>query len=155
MKIDVVPPSENFKGMSYGDWAVLWSNWLLSEQPDNYDGGDILFLRGNVDYKPLRGASGAPRHSDPKGVYDRTGSMGEKIFEGTAIFFPVINALLSTGELYDGRLIKGEEDMRFAARKDINEGWTMWANIQRIGDKKAIKIVKNLRDYKVESPQFK
>ena len=31
----------------------------------------------------------------------------------------------------------------------------MWANIQRIGDKKAIKIVKNLRDYKVESPQFK
>ena len=49
--------------------------------------------------------------------------MGEKIFEGTAIFFPVINALLSTGELYDGRLIKGEEDMRFAARKDINEGY--------------------------------
>ena len=108
MKIDVVPPSENFRGMSYGNWAALWSRWLLSEEPDNYAGGDVLFLRGNVDYKPLRGATGGPRHSDPKGIYNRTGSKGEKIFEGTAIFFPVVNALLSIGELYDGRLIKNE-----------------------------------------------
>jgi hypothetical protein len=155
MKIDVVLPTENFRGMSYGDWAVLWSNWLLSEQPDNYAGSDVLFLRGNVDYKPLRGATGAPRHSDPKGVYNRTGSKGEKVFEGTAIFFPVVNALLSTGELYDGRLLKDEEDIRFAAKKDIDEGCAIWANIKRKGDKKPTKIVKNLRDYRVESPLFK
>jgi hypothetical protein len=155
MKIDVVPPTENFRGMSYGDWAVIWSNWLLSEEPDNYPGGDVLFLRGNVDYKPLGGATGAPRHSDPKGFYDRTGKNGEEIFEGTAIFFPVINAQLNIGEMYDGRLVKNEQDMRFAAEKDINEGGAMWANIMRKGDKKASKIVKNLKDYRVDTPPFK
>jgi hypothetical protein len=155
MKIDVVTPTENFRGMSYGDWSVIWSNWLVSEEPDNYAGDDVLFLRGNVDYKPLRGATGAPRHSDPESFYDRTGKNGEKIFEGTAIFFPVVNAQLNIGELYDGRLIKNEEDMRFAARKDIDEGGAMWANILRKGDKKATKIVKNLKDYRIESPLFK
>jgi hypothetical protein len=154
MKIDVVHPGENFRGMSYGDWAAVWWNWLLSEEPDNYDGGDVLFLRGNVEYKHAGGVVGAPTYSDPKGFFDRTGSFGEKIFERTAIFFPVVIAMLHRGELYDGRLIKNEEEMRFAARKDISEGGAMWANIMVKGDKKATKIVKNLRDYRVESPLF-
>jgi hypothetical protein len=155
MKIDVVLPDENFRGMSYGDWAAIWWNWLLSEEPDNYDGGDVLFLRGNVEYKLVGGVAGAPSYSDSKGFYDRTGNSGEKIFEGTAIFFPVVIAMLHIGELYDGRLVKNEEDMRFAARKDINEGGAMWANIMRKGDKKATKVVKNLKDYRVESSLFK
>jgi hypothetical protein len=155
MKIDVVPATENFRGMSYGDWAVLWNKWLLSEEPDNYAGSDVLFLRGNVDYKVVGGTTGGPRHSDPKGFYDKTGKKGEQIFEGTAIFFPVVNAQLNIGEIYDGRLIKDEEGMRFVARKDIDEGGAMWATITRKGDKKATRIVKNLRDYRVESPLFK
>ena len=53
MKIDVVRPTENFRGMSYSEWATIWSNWLFSEDPDTYDGGNILFLRGNVSYKPV------------------------------------------------------------------------------------------------------
>ena len=36
-------------------------------RPDNYDGGDILFLRGNVDYKPLRGALARHAIVIPKG----------------------------------------------------------------------------------------
>jgi hypothetical protein len=155
MSIDVVPPVENFRGMSYGDWAALWSKWLLSDEPDNYAGGDMLFLRGNVDYKPLGIPTGGPRHSDPRGFYNRTGKKGEEIFEGTAIFFPVVNAQLNIGELYDGRLIRNEEDVRLVARKDIAEGGAMWANIMRKGEKKPTKIVKNLKDYRVESPLFR
>jgi hypothetical protein len=155
MKLDVVPPAENFRGMSYGDWAVLWSKWLLSEHPDSYAGSDVLFLRGNVDYKPLGGTTGGPRHSDPKGTFYRTGKNGERIFEDTAIFFPVVNAQLNIGELYDGRVIKDEDDARFAARKDINEGGPMWADITRKGDKKPSRIAKDLRRFRIESPLFK
>lgn len=155
MKIDVVPPGENFRGMSYGDWSAIWWNWLMSEDPDNHDGGDMLFLRGNVEYKHVGGVTGTPSYSDPKGFYDRTGTRGEEIFEGTAIFFPVVIAMLIRGELYDGRLIKNEEEMRFAARKDIDEGGAMWANVTRKGEKKATKVVKNLKEFRVESPLFK
>jgi hypothetical protein len=36
MKIDVVRPTENFRGMSYSEWTTIWSNWLFSEDPDTY-----------------------------------------------------------------------------------------------------------------------
>jgi hypothetical protein len=155
MKVEAVHPGENFRGMSYGDWAALWWNWLLSEEPDDYDGGDVLFLRGNVEYKLAGGVAGAPSYSDPKGYYDRTGKFGEKIFEGTAIFFPVLTAMLHIGELYDGRSLKNELDIRFAARKDISEGGAVWANIMKKGQKKTNKIVNDVRDYRIESPRFK
>ena len=117
--LSVVLPQENFRGLPYGYWAALWWNWLLSDEPDYYR-GDMLFLRGNVDYKPVGGVMGAPHHIDPKAFFDRTGKNGEKIFEDTPILFPVVNTLLRIGDVYDGRLIEREADARFAARKDIH-----------------------------------
>jgi hypothetical protein len=155
MNVDVVPPELNFRGMSYGEWVTVWNNWLLSEDPDTYDGGDVLFLRGNINYKPVEGIEGAPRHIDPHGVYDRTGQKGERIFEKTSIFFPVIDSMIKIGEMYDGNVIERIEELRYTVNKDINEGGSMWATIIRKGDIKPSKIVKNLKDYRVESPLFR
>ena len=35
---DILPPKENFKGMSYGEWSAEWWKWLLgSENPDLFE----------------------------------------------------------------------------------------------------------------------
>jgi hypothetical protein len=149
----VIPPNQNFRGLSYGYWATQWWKWLLSKEADLYR-GDMLFLRGNVDYKPVGGLNGSPRHIDPRSIYDRTGENRENIFEATPIFFPVINAIFKLQDVYDGKKIESEEDMRFAARKDISEGGLMWATIRKKGETKSRKIVSNLKDYLIESPEF-
>jgi hypothetical protein len=42
----ILAPGENYKGLSYGQWAVIFWNWLFSDQTQR---GHIYFLRGNVD----------------------------------------------------------------------------------------------------------
>ena len=46
----IVKTSENYRGLPYGDIIATWQNWLLSENPDEQQYGDILFLRGNIGY---------------------------------------------------------------------------------------------------------
>ena len=148
MKIDVVYSDETFRGMSYGEWISVWNNWLFSEEPDTYDGGNMLFLRGNINYRPIGDTEGGPRHIDPQGLYDRTGTKGERIFEGTSIFFPVIDAMARVGDLYDGRVLKTMQEIRYAANKDINEGGPMWATIAQKDEGSTFKIVNDLKDFR-------
>lgn len=144
-------PHENFRGLPYGRWAGLWWNWLLSDEPDAYR-GDILFLRGNLDYKPV-GQDG-PVHIDPSSFLDRTGKKGVKIFEGTPIFFPVANTVFRIGlDMFDGRKIETEQDARLAAIRDNQESNRIWATISSNG-KMPRKIVDNFQDYFIESPLF-
>jgi hypothetical protein len=155
MIIDIVQPNENFGGMSYGEWVAEWNKWLLSEEPDTYDGGNILFLRGNVDYKPISPSSNSPRHIDRKAIYDRTGSKGETILDGIAIFVPVITTVLFIGDNYEGKILKNEQDLRHYVNKDTDDTRKMWAAIKRKGDKNASTLVRNLDEYRFESPLFK
>lgn len=155
MNLDIVQPSENFGGMSYGEWAAEWNKWLFSEDPDTYDGSNILFLRGNVDYKPISKSNGSPRHIDRKAIFDKTGSKAESIFEGIAIFVPVITTVLFIGDNYEGKILRNEKDLRHHANKDTDDTQKMWAAIKRKGDKDACVLVKNLEEYRFESPLFK
>lgn len=155
MNIDIVQPNENFGGMSYGEWAVEWNKWLFSEEPDIYDGGNVLFLRGNVDYKPISASRNSPRHIDRKAIYDRTGKRGESILDGVAIFVPVITTVLFIGDNYEGKILRNEQDLRHYVNKDTDDTRKMWAAIRRKGDKNACALVKNLEEYRFESPLFK
>src|SRR5690348_17311182 len=101
MKLDVVSPNENYKGMSYGQWAAIWANWLMCKDPDYYNGDDILFLRGNVNYGPVGNIEGSPRFIDPKGVYKRLGKEGVTIFEQTAILIPIVTVEYWIGGMFD------------------------------------------------------
>jgi len=99
LKIGVVRPFENFNGMSYSEWVMTWCNWLFSEDPDNYNGGDIIFLRGNLNYQAVSDLGTGPRFIDPKGIFYRTGHNGQTIFAGTAILVPVIVGMFTIGPI--------------------------------------------------------
>jgi hypothetical protein len=141
--------------MSYSEWVMTWCNWLFSEDPDTYDGGDICFLRGNVDYLPVNGSGNGPRFIDPKGIYDRTGQNGQIIFEETAILIPVIVGMLMVGELYEGKILNTPEQLRYSANLEFRKCGPLWATIMKKGDAKTHQIVNNLKKFYVTTPLFK
>ena len=75
-------------------------------------------------------------------------------WKGLPYFFQVLNAMFWVGGIYDGIKMENEADIRAAARKDIFEGRLKWANIRRKDESKPRKIVSNLNDYLIESPEF-
>jgi hypothetical protein len=152
---DVLPPNENFRGKSYGEWAAEWWKWLLSSKNPDYSQEDpVLFLRGAFDYEQV----GEQRRPKRKPHYDRTGDKKVEIFEGTAIFFPVIEAEFNFDDPDPddgGKKIETEARMRFLARRDIDEGDEMGATIQIGTGGPKTKIVDDLKRYRAESPLFK
>ena len=154
MDIDVVPVNQNFKGMSYGDWAIIWDNWLISENPDLKVRKDILFLRGNLDYKPVGSKGDSPRFMDPKSILDRTGNAGETIFRNTAIFIPVLTARYSFGDIYDGTRIDNEVQLRLAVNKDSDESLKTWGIVINLQEKKVYRVVDDISKFRVESPLY-
>jgi len=73
----IVPPEENFRGLSYGDWASVFWNWLLTNLDQR---GSVFFLRGNVDLE-------AP--------VVRTEGETITIYSDVGIFFPIICTVTS------------------------------------------------------------
>lgn len=75
MKFDsslILPPSQNYKGLSYGEWAVIFWNWLFSNQTQS---GSVYFLRGNVDNERV-----IMKNENSEGM----------IYSDTGVFFPII-----------------------------------------------------------------
>ena len=152
MKLDTVLPSETFRGMSYGDWIAAWHQWLVSDNP-SYSGEDILFLRGNVNYRSVGDKEDdGPRYLDPKAVYDRTKDNGETIYEGTAILIPILTSHFYIGDFYNGRKITSIPYLRYVTNKDT-DGGSVWATIMKKDDK-VNKIVSDLKEYRFESPLY-
>lgn len=89
--------NENFNGLSYGNLLARWNNWLLSSNPYYY-GGDILFLRGNVE-----------NYTDSNSFLDMTNfsGNGQRISYGTAVFFAVISCQFNIGDYYEGGKDRG------------------------------------------------
>jgi hypothetical protein len=142
--------------MSYGEWAAEWWKWLLSSKNPDYSKGDpVLFLRGAFDYEQV-GEQRRPKRKPPH--YDRTEDKKIEIFEGTPIFFPVIEAEFNEKHPDPdnrGALITTEAKMRYFARRDIDEGGPMGATIQIGTEGPKTKIVDDLKRYRAESPLFK
>lgn len=156
MRIDIVPPSENYKGMSYADWATVWSKWLISEDPDNSVPTGILFTRGNVNYGPLGGLKGGPLHLNSRSTFYKIGSAQETILPNTAIFIPVLTSQWSVGSIFDGKKIRDELELRYCLNKDLDETRKMWAYIRLTKrGAKNIRLVRNLAEYRIESRMFR
>ena len=154
MIINIVPVNENFRGMSYGDWAAVWTRWLFSEDPSAYYGDQIIFLRGNVNYEPAGGVVGAPRHFDASCIYDRTGHKGETIYEQTALFIPIITVTNILGTTFEGTVMDNEIDLRSFANTDINGSREIWGTIRRRGGTTQ-RIARDLQNFRIESPIFR
>jgi hypothetical protein len=138
-RLAVMATDENFRGHSYSDLIELWANWLLGPYPDYRDGGDILFLRGNIGY-----------YADSTSAYDRTGNNSITVFSGTSVLIPVMTAMFHSGHSRDGYNLDNGEAMREAVRADINSSGDIWARIQR-RDEDMYKIVEDLEHFYVES----
>jgi hypothetical protein len=155
-KLDIVPPNENFRGRSYGEWASEWMKWVVSSNPDNYSISDpIVFLRANIDYSTIEGKNGYRKNTTTH--YDRTGDKRVEIYHGTAIFFPVVEANFPVGCTNPedkNKVLLTEEELRYYARKDIDSGWEIGATIQA-GNEEPQPIVNKLDDYQAESQLFK
>jgi hypothetical protein len=154
MKVDVLKPWETFKGMSYGDWSAVWTNWLLSNEVDSYKGEDVLFLRGNIDYNPTSSNPGALRYQDSDSFLDKTGDKGYKVIGGTSVLIPVTVVYYNIGDNFDGKIIESEVELRRALNSDFNLIRTIWASIRKINCKKSYNIVPKIMSYKIESPLF-
>ena len=151
----VISPSGNYQGMSYSEWVSIWCNWLFSEDPDTFDGGDIIFLRGNLNYQSVDSSGSGPRFIDPRGCYDRTGQNGVTVFERTGVLIPVIVGMFVEGELYEGRRLKTPEQLRYSANIETHKSGPIWATIIEKGSSNARKIVNDLTDYFITTPLFK
>lgn len=122
----IVPPRENFKGLSYGCWASIWWNWLFSDQVQY---GPVYFLRGNTD-----------KEAD----IIRTGRNGPTLSSGTAIFFPIICTITT-------KLIFPHATTQMIRRMESTERQknplVLRATINGIS-------IPNLENYYAESPEF-
>ena len=112
--------------MSYGDWSVLFWNWLLSDQSQ---GGTVCFLRGNVDFE--------------QGIVNGTNAR-IKINSDTGIFFPIICSIEASRDV---RLLNKLQKMRKVIAQSQVDPRLLRVIIDDIA-------VPHLRNYYVETPLF-
>jgi hypothetical protein len=142
---------EVYRGRSYSEWIESWSNLLVSASPDYPSGSDMLFLRGNIDYK--MDPSGV-RFKEPGKFLDRTGNLKETIYHNTALFIPIVTALYAMNEPYEGSPLSDEEGLRYAVRKDISEGGKMWLRFKTKSHPTYDKVVDEIKFFYFETAKF-
>jgi hypothetical protein len=138
----VLQPWENYRGLSYGELVARWHNWLMSENPDNYNFTDILYLRGNIGY-----------HDKMDYFYFKNNVV---ISQETAILIPVVTTLINYGDYHEGKLVNDEFFLRQAVYEHVNAAGPFWATLEIFDDsnKTLKKIVPDLEIFRVESPLF-
>jgi len=154
-QFDVLRPEGNFRGLSYGEWAALWSKWLYSDDPDRTEIFDkhMIFLRGNLDYYRFAAEGDIATLSDAKTFYNRTGDKAVVICKDTAIFLPILTAMYFIGREYEGSALSNEIQLRLAARKDNDMSRAIWATIES-STEAARPIVEDLTQFRFETPVF-
>ena len=131
----IVDPDNNYKGISYGDWVARWTNWLFSADPDrNEVQGDVVFLRGNVDYGTAlqKAKAGNPLFNSWDFFYDRTGEAGVVISDFTSVVVPVITSTYLIGAESKYGILNTEEQVRSVTRIDNDQSVGIWATIESI-----------------------
>lgn len=151
----VVPPGETFRGLSYADWVAIWSNWFSSRDVDAYDGENMVFLRGYANFRAVSDVKGAMRYQDPEGFFDRRGDKKLNILKGTSVFVPTAVSVNTIGGCSDNKVIENEKDLRKVVNDDIDDVSSIWVKVKINHCKKPIKLVADLRPYRVETPLFK
>lgn len=136
----VIKTSENFKGLSYGDIITLWLRWLLSDNPDRDQWGNIFFLRGSVGF-----------HKSKSYYFKSTA----EISFGTAILVPIITTHFTMGEKYGDGKITDEFRLRKAVREHVNSAGPLWASLElNYNPSRVFKLVSDLESFRCESMVF-
>jgi hypothetical protein len=170
----ILKPGENYKGLSYGNLIATWTNWLFSSGVDYSETTDILFLRGSVGVYESSTTSNIVYESTTTGKTAKTSaikiqsSIATKflnqtdentrfIYQGTAIFVPVICAFYRIGDYYEGSRIEDEGGLRNAVFRTLEAGNNLWAKCKYRDDEETegYPIIQDFKSYYMESPIFK
>lgn len=150
--LKIADPQTVFRGLTYGQWAAVWLNHLMSDQPDiNYSEGGgkgMVFLRANVEYA---------HKDDPQRLAYAlmTKDSRLRIREDTAVFVPVINTMFVLDDEYQGLIMKDEISMRNIARRDTIYGGPVGVRITApFPQDDSYPLVNDLNDFYTESPLF-
>jgi hypothetical protein len=136
----IIKTSENFRGLSYSDVIIIWQRWLLSDNPDQNQWGDIFFLRGSIGFH--------------KSNFYYLKSSAEISF-GDAILVPIITTHFNIGERYDGKVITDEYSLRMAVREHVDAAGPFWATLQmNYNPPRVYKLVSDLELFRIESMLF-
>ncbi|MGH9977698.1 MAG: hypothetical protein ACRD8Z_17970 [Nitrososphaeraceae archaeon] len=168
---NILKPTENYKGLSYGNLIATWTNWLFSSEVDYSEATDILFLRGSVGTyettttsKITSNGTGTSTGNKIQSTIDtkflnQTDENSLVIFRGTAIFVPVICAFYKLGDYFEGCRIEDEVGLRNAVFRTVGAGNNMWAKCRYqndpIEDGYHIPSAPDLSAHYMESPLFK
>jgi hypothetical protein len=138
----VLDPRGHFGGLSYGELIARWTKWLMSEDPDNSNTGDILFFRGNIGH-----------HKDPHSFY--CSEIIETV-EKRPILIPVIATHFNIGDDDDGSVIDDESSLRQAIHHHVSAAGPVWATIQELEapGEPTKRLVQDLKLFRFESPVF-
>ena len=150
--LKIADPRTVFRGLTYGQWAAVWLNHLMSDQPDiNYSesgGKGMVFLRANVEYA---------HKDDPQRLAYTLMTRDSRLIirEDTAVFVPVINTMFVLDDEYQGFIMKDEISMRNIARRDTVYGGPIGVRITGPSPlDKSYHLVNDLNDFYIESPLF-
>ena len=136
----VLDTNENYRGLSYGDLITMWQKWLMSDNPDRTNYGDILFLRGSIG------------HHANKSVYLRA---SVRIEQGTAILVPIVTTHYNLGEKYEGSIIKNVFSLKKAVKAHVDAAGPFWATLEKFQKPSIVlRLVKNIQSFRVESQPF-
>lgn len=136
----IIKTSENFKGLSYSDIITLWLRWLLSDNPDRDQWGNIFFMRGSVGF-----------HKCNSFYFKSTA----EISFGTAILVPIITTHFTMGERYGDDEITDEFNLRRAVREHVNSAGPFWATLEmNYRPPRIFKLVSDLESFRFESMVF-
>lgn len=102
MSIKVIPTSNLYKGKTYSQWIPEWCNWFYMMNPDQYNTehwNDVKFLRSFPSPEKIFSLSdgkriqyeGSPSYRNTPNIM--VGKDRITLYEGQAIFFPIMNAI--------------------------------------------------------------
>jgi hypothetical protein len=155
--LKIADPHYVFRGMTYGQWAGVRWNQVLSAQPDDFydEGRGIVFLRGAAGTGHLVEDEPDRQSAKTSNIYSAQTSQSRlKLPEGTAVFVPVVDTVFVIGDEYRGSIMKDEIATRFTARTDTVHGGDIWAKIKVKPNDKSRPLVKDLNYFYTESPLF-
>src|SRR5580765_7955219 len=149
-ELKIADPRCVFRGLTYGQWAAVWMNQVMSGQPDiqySGKGKGMAFLRGNIEFGYKQDTAHA--------VFNTM--MGEnrlRILQDTAVFVPVMTTMFYIGDVYQGQTMNDELSMRNTARRDTVEGGSIGVTITDSPNEDRNPLVDDLNEFFIESPLF-
>jgi hypothetical protein len=147
--IEILKPGDVFEGRGYSDLLQEWANWLVSSTPDYQSSESVLFLRGDLDYYTEEGGR---QSMESKGLL----KLDQTIYKNTLVFIPVMTAMYTLNEIYEGKQLLDEASLRYAVRKDTSMSPKVWLRYETSKSTTYTKVLQNqpMKDFYFETPKF-